>query len=53
MNNIDQKEEHVAFKWVPLKQISKLDLRPEGLKNMIPQWLVSNGTNAFRSAIDK
>lgn len=46
---ITQREEHVAFKWVPLKQINEVDLRPHIMKNMIPQWLICNNINMFQS----
>jgi len=52
MNHITQKEEHVAFQWIPMKQICEIDLRPEVLKNMIPQWLSCDNINIFQSAMN-
>lgn len=37
--DITQKEAHVAFKWIPLNQMNTINLRPEILKNVIPQWV--------------
>lgn len=42
---ISQKEEHVAFHWVPLKEICDIDFRPESLKNILPQWLADQKPN--------
>jgi ADP-ribose pyrophosphatase YjhB (NUDIX family) len=36
------REEHVAFKWIPLKELNDIDLRPELLKHLIPQWIFYN-----------
>ncbi len=35
---IPQKEEHVALKWIPLSELPGIDLRPEDLKELIPEW---------------
>ena len=39
ISKISQKEEHVALKWIPLSQLQSIDLRPEDLKELIPEWL--------------
>jgi 8-oxo-dGTP diphosphatase len=49
--NIFQKEEHVAFQWLPLHEIDSLDFRPEPLKVLIPEWLISPRNNAFQSVM--
>lgn len=36
---IVQKEDHVAFQWIPLKEIHDIDFRPESLKNILSRWL--------------
>ena len=36
---IPQKEENIALKWVPLNELGSIDLRPEDLKELIPEWL--------------
>lgn len=38
LTTIFQKEDHVAFRWIPLKEIHDIDFRPESLKNILPQW---------------
>lgn len=45
-----QQEEHVAFSWAPLHQISEIDLRPTALKTLIPQWLKHPVENHLHSA---
>jgi 8-oxo-dGTP pyrophosphatase MutT (NUDIX family) len=47
--NIVQIEEHVAFKWVPLKAIEKVDLRPAPLKRLLPKWLEHTHDDVFES----
>lgn len=36
---IPPREDHVAFKWVALDQLQSIDLRPEDLKELIPEWI--------------
>ena len=36
---ISQKEEHVAFHWIPLTKLNDVDLRPAPLKTLIPKWM--------------
>ena len=38
-HEIPQKLENVAFKWIPLDQLQSIDLRPEDLKELIPEWI--------------
>jgi len=42
---IFQKEDHVAFHWISLKEICDIDFRPESLKNILPQWLAEQKPN--------
>ena len=39
---ISQQEDHVAFHWVPLTNLSLVDLRPAPLKTLIPKWMDIN-----------
>lgn len=43
-------EAHVAFKWIPLHQISEVDLRPAALKKLIHEWLNTPMDSAFYGA---
>ena len=42
---IFQKENHVAFRWIPLREIHDIDFRPKSLKNILPQWLAGQKHN--------
>jgi 8-oxo-dGTP diphosphatase len=45
-----QKEEHVAFYWIPLCQINDVDFRPTPLKTLILRWMECDTINdAFQS----
>lgn len=48
---IAQKEDHVALQWIPLSSINDIDLRPNILKNLIPQWLSGNKMGIFQSVM--
>ncbi|MDF3033587.1 MAG: mismatch repair protein MutT [Alphaproteobacteria bacterium] len=39
---ISQKEDHVAFRWIPLTEINTIDLRPAPLKSLLPRWMDMN-----------
>ena len=38
-----QKEEHVAFRWVPVQDIDDVDVRPGCLKNLLKDWTQGKG----------
>ena len=46
-----QQEDHVALVWINLDQLSTIDLRPHGLKTLIPQWLAGKNVGGFNSEI--
>ncbi len=48
---IPQCEENIALFWVPLGSLSEIDVRPERLKTILPEWLASPPNTAFRSAM--
>jgi ADP-ribose pyrophosphatase YjhB (NUDIX family) len=35
---VPQKEEHVAFEWIPISSLEETDLRPLLLKSALPKW---------------
>jgi 8-oxo-dGTP pyrophosphatase MutT (NUDIX family) len=37
---VEQKEDHVAFKWVPINKLDEIDLRPTELKILLSMWLL-------------
>lgn len=45
----EQKEEHVAFLWVPIKNLASINLLPSPLVQLIPVWLEQDYTQAFQS----
>ena len=47
---VPQLESHIKLAWLPLSQLSSLDLRPALLIDLIPQWLASKD-NPFASSI--
>ncbi len=42
-----QIEEHVTFEWIPISDISNVNLLPKPLINLIPKWLVQNSLQNF------
>jgi 8-oxo-dGTP diphosphatase len=50
-NTIPQKEAHVAFKWIPINELTKVDLRPSSLTELILRWLKDDSSHAFKSLI--
>jgi 8-oxo-dGTP diphosphatase len=48
---ISQKEDHVAFNWIPIDQLETIDLRPLYLKASISEWLRCDNNNTFCSTI--
>jgi 8-oxo-dGTP diphosphatase len=44
-------EDHIELNWISLNQLSKIDLRAEPLKTLIPQWLKISTSNTFRSVM--
>lgn len=49
--SIPQKEDHVAFQWFSLTELSSIDLRPAPLKTLIPAWIEADMTPAFVSTV--
>jgi 8-oxo-dGTP pyrophosphatase MutT (NUDIX family) len=47
-----QVEERIELFWIPLTQLSNIDLRPEPLKTLIAEWLAQDMNNAFQSQMD-
>lgn len=47
-----QLEEQIELFWMPLVQLSKIDLRPEPLKTLITEWLAQDMHNAFQSQME-
>lgn len=45
LTTIFQKEDHVAFQWIPLKEMCDIDFRPQSLKTILPQWLANQKPN--------
>lgn len=48
---IPRLEDHIELIWMPLHQLSKIDFRPEPLRELVPEWLKTPVSNAFRSAM--
>jgi 8-oxo-dGTP pyrophosphatase MutT (NUDIX family) len=48
-HSMPQLEERMELFWIPIAQLSKIDLRPEPLKTLIPEWLAQDMHNAFQS----
>ncbi len=48
---LPQKEEHVAFAWVPLDRLRDIDIRPFSLKQAIPEWLAPSSNKVFWSTM--
>lgn len=48
-DNIPQREDHVAFKWIPLDQLKDTDLRPSLLKETLSQWLETSNDSVLQS----
>ncbi len=48
---ISQKEDHVAFHWIALAELNRIDLRPAPLKTLIPKWVDLYMNEAFVSAV--
>lgn len=46
---VGQKEEHVAFKWVSLRDLDTIDLRPTPLKLIIPEWLAQEKNEFYNN----
>jgi len=46
---VPQLEKHIDLIWMPLEQISEIDLRAEPLKNLISKWLQLPMHNNFAS----
>lgn len=51
MMTVAQKEDNVAFQWLPLKQLESIDLRPTTLKSLLPKWLELDMNEAFESVM--
>ncbi|MDI9634589.1 NUDIX domain-containing protein [Kamptonema cortianum] len=45
LTTIFQKEDYVAFQWIPLKEMCDIDFRPQSLKTILPQWLANQKPN--------
>lgn len=48
---IPQPEPHIELLWVPVNDMQKLDIRPEQLKTLVPQWLQAHFSSAFGSSM--
>ena len=48
-NSIPHQEAHIKLEWHPLSSLPSLDLRPEKLKDYLPEWLQTDSSGAFRS----
>jgi 8-oxo-dGTP diphosphatase len=46
---LEQLEKHIETVWVRTDQLAQIDLRPELLAELIPQWLETNYNGAFQS----
>jgi 8-oxo-dGTP pyrophosphatase MutT (NUDIX family) len=46
---VEQQEDHVAFRWLSIKDLDQIDLRPLALKSALSKWLGYNGSNIFVS----
>ncbi len=44
-----QVEPHIEVVWIPMDQLSQIDLRPNTLVGLIPRWLGSDLDEAFQS----
>jgi 8-oxo-dGTP diphosphatase len=49
--DILQKEKHVAFQWISLKDLEAVDILPKPLKTCIPMWLNSSIHNVWLSSM--
>ena len=50
-NTIPQLESHIQLMWVPFVKIGEIDLRPESIKALIPQWLGRTADGIFQSVM--
>ena len=48
-DKVPQKEEHVAFEWLPIDSLYGIDLRPLPLKSALSKWLEGTNDNIFWS----
>lgn len=48
---IPQLEAHIELVWLPLSQLSEIDLRAEPLKELIPKWLKMPTSDVFKSVM--
>ena len=46
---LKQLEKHIEIAWIPMAQLTEIDLRPELLKISIKEWLDSPINNSFKS----
>lgn len=51
-DEVPQKEEHVAFKWILINTLEEIDLRPLPLKSALSKWLESAENNIFWSTME-
>ncbi len=49
---IPQKEDHVAFQWMPIAHVQAMDLRPLPLLSVLPHWLAGTDHGVFYSTIN-
>jgi 8-oxo-dGTP diphosphatase len=50
-DKVPQKEEHVAFQWLPIDSLYGIDLRPLPLKSALSKWLESTDETIFWSTM--
>lgn len=48
---IPQRESHVAFEWFPIEKLQNIDLRPNVLLSLIPEWIKATPHNIFHSTM--
>ncbi len=51
-DTVPQKEDHVAFQWLPLSRLQAMDLRPLPLLSALPYWLSGTNHGVFYSTIN-
>lgn len=44
---VQHQEPHLTLVWVPLNELSSLDIRPEPLAELLPIWLAAQGDTLF------
>ena len=50
-DKVPQKEEHVAFQWLPIDSLYGIDLRPLPLKSALSKWVEGTNDHVFWSTM--